>query len=64
MSGVTDRLAPLFEPRGVIIAGASTHPGTGVPTALVSGRLAAARLVDEMVGPVRDRSRRAAPDDR
>jgi phytoene desaturase len=28
--------------------GASTHPGTGVPTALVSGRLTAARLLDEM----------------
>lgn len=27
--------------------GASTHPGTGVPTALVSGRLAAARMLDE-----------------
>lgn len=27
MSAATDRLAPLFEPRGVIIAGASTHPG-------------------------------------
>jgi phytoene desaturase len=28
--------------------GASTHPGTGLPTALVSGRLAAQRIVDEM----------------
>lgn len=28
--------------------GASTHPGTGVPTALVSGRLTAARLLEEM----------------
>jgi phytoene dehydrogenase-like protein len=27
--------------------GASTHPGTGVPTALVSGRLTATRLLDE-----------------
>lgn len=27
MSAITDRLAPLFEPRGVIVAGASTHPG-------------------------------------
>jgi phytoene dehydrogenase-like protein len=27
--------------------GASTHPGTGVPTALVSGRLAATRLIQE-----------------
>jgi phytoene desaturase len=30
--------------------GASTHPGTGVPTALVSGRLTATRLLEEMGG--------------
>jgi phytoene desaturase len=29
-------------------AGSSTHPGTGVPTALVSGRLAARRLLDDL----------------
>ncbi len=29
-------------------AGASTHPGTGLPTALVSGRLAAQRIMDEL----------------
>ncbi len=29
-------------------AGASTHPGTGVPTALVSGRLAAERVADDV----------------
>ena len=29
-------------------AGASTHPGTGLPTALVSARLAAARIVEEL----------------
>jgi phytoene dehydrogenase-like protein len=28
--------------------GASTHPGTGVPTALVSGRLVADRVVDDL----------------
>jgi phytoene desaturase len=28
--------------------GASTHPGTGVPTAMVSGRLAAERIMDEL----------------
>jgi phytoene desaturase len=28
--------------------GASTHPGTGLPTALVSGRLAAKRVIDEL----------------
>jgi phytoene desaturase len=33
--------------RNLYFVGASTHPGTGVPTALVSGRLAAARLIDE-----------------
>ncbi len=36
--------------RNVYFAGASTHPGTGVPTALVSGRLAAQRLVDDLGG--------------
>ena len=30
--------------------GASTHPGTGVPTALVSGRLAANRVIDDLGG--------------
>ena len=29
-------------------AGASTHPGTGMPTAMVSGRLAAERIVEEL----------------
>ena len=33
----------------VYFAGASTHPGTGIPTALVSGRLAAERIMDEQV---------------
>ena len=28
--------------------GASTHPGTGLPTAMVSGRLAAQRIVDDL----------------
>ena len=28
--------------------GASTHPGTGMPTAMVSGRLAAKRIVDDL----------------
>jgi phytoene dehydrogenase-like protein len=27
--------------------GASTHPGTGVPTAMVSGRLVAERILAE-----------------
>jgi phytoene desaturase len=29
--------------------GASTHPGTGMPTAMVSGRLAAERIIDELI---------------
>jgi phytoene desaturase len=32
----------------VYFVGASTHPGTGMPTALVSGRLAAQRLMDDL----------------
>ncbi len=34
--------------RNLYFTGASTHPGTGVPTALVSGRLTAVRLLEEM----------------
>ncbi len=30
--------------------GASTHPGTGLPTAMVSGRLTARRILDELGG--------------
>jgi phytoene desaturase len=33
--------------KNLYFAGASTHPGTGVPTALISGRLAAQRILDE-----------------
>jgi phytoene desaturase len=29
-------------------AGASTHPGTGIPTVMVSGRLSARRIMDDM----------------
>jgi phytoene desaturase len=36
--------------RNLYFAGASTHPGTGLPTALVSGRLAAERILDDL-GP-------------
>ena len=32
--------------KNLYFAGASTHPGTGVPTVLVSGRLAAERIVE------------------
>jgi phytoene desaturase len=34
--------------RNLYFVGASTHPGTGVPIAMVSGRLAAKRIVDEL----------------
>ncbi|HEX9037254.1 MAG TPA: phytoene desaturase family protein [Ktedonobacterales bacterium] len=33
--------------------GASTHPGTGVPTALVCGRMVAERIMDELGAPPR-----------
>ena len=36
-----------------VLAGGSTVPGVGVPTALLSGRLAAQRIT----GPAQDRSR-------
>jgi phytoene desaturase len=34
--------------RNLYFAGASTHPGTGLPTALVSGRLAAERVLEDL----------------
>ncbi|HUH96269.1 MAG TPA: phytoene desaturase family protein [Anaerolineales bacterium] len=34
--------------RNLYFAGASTRPGTGVPTAMVSGRMAAQRLLDDL----------------
>ena len=34
--------------RNLYFAGASTHPGTGVPTAIVSGRLVAERIADDL----------------
>lgn len=34
--------------RNLYFAGASTHPGTGLPTAIVSGRLAAERMLEEI----------------
>jgi phytoene desaturase len=34
--------------RNLYFVGASTHPGTGIPTALVSGRLVAKRVRDEL----------------
>ncbi|HSB88551.1 MAG TPA: phytoene desaturase family protein [Anaerolineales bacterium] len=37
--------------RNLYFAGASTHPGTGIPTVLVSGRLAAERLAQDWALP-------------
>ena len=36
---------PRYE--NLFFVGASTHPGTGMPTAMVSGRLVAERIVDD-----------------
>jgi phytoene desaturase len=36
----------------VYFVGASTHPGTGMPTAMISARLAAQRMVSDFAGPV------------
>ena len=37
--------------KNLYFAGASTHPGTGAPTALISARLATERLVKELGEP-------------
>jgi phytoene desaturase len=34
--------------RNIYFVGASTHPGTGIPTAMVSGRLVSERIKDEL----------------
>jgi phytoene desaturase len=34
--------------KNLYFVGASTHPGTGMPTAMVSGRLVARRIIDEL----------------
>ncbi|MCC6617294.1 MAG: phytoene desaturase [Anaerolineae bacterium] len=36
--------------RNLYFTGASTHPGTGVPSALISGRLVAERVMDDLRG--------------
>ena len=36
--------------RNLYFVGASTHPGTGIPTAMISGRLVAKRILDELKG--------------
>jgi phytoene desaturase len=46
--------------RNLYFAGASTHPGTGLPTAIVSGRLAAERVLEDYAsGAENPRSRQA-----
>jgi phytoene desaturase len=37
--------------KNLYFVGASTHPGTGMPTAMVSGRHAAQRVLDELSAP-------------
>ena len=37
--------------RNLYFVGASTHPGTGIPTAMVSGRLVSNRIVDDVGAP-------------
>lgn len=34
--------------RNLYFVGASTHPGTGIPTAMVSGRLVSERIMDDL----------------
>jgi phytoene dehydrogenase-like protein len=34
--------------QNLYFVGASTHPGTGMPTAMVSGRLVSERIRDEL----------------
>jgi 1-hydroxycarotenoid 3,4-desaturase len=46
---------------GLYAAGGSVHPGAGVPMATMSGRLAAARLVDDLARARPTSPRRAAP---
>jgi phytoene dehydrogenase-like protein len=35
--------------KNLYFAGASTHPGTGMPTAMVSGRLVSERIMDDLM---------------
>jgi 1-hydroxycarotenoid 3,4-desaturase len=38
---------------GLYLAGGSTHPGAGVPMAALSGRLAAASVIEDLVSTAR-----------
>ena len=46
---------------GLYCAGGSVHPGPGIPMAVMSGRLAAARLLEDRAGAVRRAIRLPAP---
>ncbi|MGG5819170.1 1-hydroxycarotenoid 3,4-desaturase CrtD [Falsiroseomonas sp. HW251] len=46
---------------GLYAAGGSVHPGAGIPMAAMSGRLAAARVMEDLAGSVRRAVRVAAP---
>jgi phytoene dehydrogenase-like protein len=35
--------------RNLYFVGASTHPGTGIPTAMVSARLVSERIMDDQL---------------
>jgi 1-hydroxycarotenoid 3,4-desaturase len=46
---------------GLYTAGGSVHPGAGIPMAAMSGRLAAARVMEDLAGTVRRAVKVAAP---
>jgi 1-hydroxycarotenoid 3,4-desaturase len=46
---------------GLYCAGGSVHPGPGIPMAAMSGRLAAARVLDDLAGGMRRAVRLPAP---
>ena len=47
--------------RNLYFVGASTHPGTGIPTTMVCGRHAATRLLDELAPEQRRATERLTP---
>ena len=53
-----DRPGAISKLKGLYFAGGSVHPGPGIPMATMSGRIAAARVLDDLANPSR-RMRRA-----